>query len=133
RGFFVAADHVGGDTKDFRYAGTEHIPVRGITRSAGGHHAYLPDTACLVDLPCVLGEHRKRAVQRLAGEPSGAVDILAEANDLGPPRDLGETTITDIGDEQPDRVRAAIHGGHPGHHWATHEHVDGVHNDDSNS
>src|SRR4051794_6144819 len=41
-------------------------------------------------------------------QPARAVDTFAEPHDLHPPDDVDEPVAVDVGDEQPDRVGAAV-------------------------
>ena len=58
----------------------------------------------------VVAQRGEGALQRLGREAPGAVDALAEPDDLHPPVDVGQhgRVRVDVGDEQPDRVRAAV-------------------------
>ena len=53
--------------------------------------------------------------QRVGVELAGRVDALAEPDDLGPPVELDQPAVAvGFGDQQPDRVGAAVDGRRPG-------------------
>ena len=66
----------------------------------------------------VVGQRPPGAVQRMAGQPAGGVDALAEPDHPHLPVHVdqlrGAVRIAgDVGDQQPDRIRAAVDGGDP--------------------
>ena len=86
--------------------------LRGVARVAGGRggHEADPLGAQLTARHGILPRDAQRALHRLGGDRPGAVDAVAEPHDLHAALEVDERAgrRVDVGDEQADRVGAAV-------------------------
>ena len=114
-GLLVTGDDLGRDLgAEVLDEGRVHAldEVRGVARVAGrrgGDEAHVHG-AQLTARGGILPRDGERALHRLGGDDTGAVDPVAEADDLHPAQHVGERPClrVDVGDEQADRVGAAV-------------------------
>jgi hypothetical protein len=110
-GLLVARDDLRLDSEDVDDATDELVPVGGVAGGAGGHDAYALGAMAGHELR--VGAHRgEGALESLRREAPGLVHALAEPYDLHPAFELDQLPAADVGDEQADRVRAAVDRGH---------------------
>ena len=112
----VTGDDLGRDVEvaeRLAHPGDELPRVARVPRGRGRDEAH-PADAERSALLGVLAGHGQGARHRLGGDDAGAVDALPEPHDLHPAHDVGQqAVVTDVGDEQAQRVGAAVDGGHP--------------------
>ena len=88
----VAAEHLGVDADPLAHAGHELLGVLGVAGRRRRAEADGCSTSCSPTSLGVLVEGREHALQRCLGEPPGAVDALAEPDDLHRPDQLDGLT-----------------------------------------
>ena len=119
-----SGQHLGRDPEYLLDLAGELRRVARVPGGAGGHHAHRAGRRVRDDVR-VVAQHTGGPGERLGRQPPGLVDPLAQPDDLHPARHVGELgpVKVDVRDQQPQRVRAAVHGGHP----AGHEDGSGTH------
>src|SRR5204863_7728628 len=80
-----------------------------VTRRRGRDHPHPVDLEA-ADLVGVGLQYTERPVQGFLVDPAGSVDTLSETHDLHAPYFVDESVVRDVGDQQPQRVRAAVDG-----------------------
>ena len=113
-GFLGPGDHLGNGTRHhstehLRGHLEEHVTVRRITRRRGGDHPHRGHLMVTQQLG-VGGQRRLSAGQRFGRESPCGVDTLAETDDPHLAMHVTQSTVDHVGDEQPNRVGAAVDG-----------------------
>ena len=112
-----AGDHLGIDPELAAHHREKVVPVRGVAGCAGGDHPH-PFGVVGGDRRRVVGQRHASALERLGGQPAGAVDALAQPDDPHLAHHVDQPVIGRVGDQQPDRVGPAVDPGNS--HRGTH-------------
>jgi hypothetical protein len=107
QGLLLTAEHLRTDAEDRLDGSGEVVGVLGVP---SGRRGAEPDPVCAQhrDQLGVLAGGLQGAVDRLGGQPPGRVDTLTETDDAQLAHELRFRAVGDVGDEQADRVGAAV-------------------------
>ena len=116
-GFLVAGDHLGDraghdGAEHIGRHGEEHVTVGGVAGRRRRHHSHLRNIVAPKQFG-VIGQRGFRPLDRLRRELPCGVHSLAQPHDAHLAMDIAQLAVDRVGDQQPDRVGAAVDRGDP--------------------
>ena len=117
----VTGEDLGRDAEHLFDHVSELGRVAGVPGGAGGDHPYRLRARARDDVR-VVAQHGDGPGERLGRQAAGLVHALPEPDDLHPPGQVGQRGALgiDVGQQQAQRVRPAVHRGHPAGRRAGH-------------